>query len=94
MSGPKLKEIAERINAHLKRFEADPEINKRLRHGLTPYYCAQAHYSGGARIGVRYISFQVTSKLTKPEATKYLEMLDGGYVGRHYEALRQAGVRS
>lgn len=93
MAGLKLKEVAERINAHLRRFEGDPKINKRRAHGLTPYYNAASFYSGGAHVGVCYVSFQGTSHLTKADALKYLEMLDGGFVGRHYEALRQAGAR-
>lgn len=92
MSGLKMKEVAERINAHLKRFESDPEINKRGIHGLSPYYGACAFYYRGARLGVRYVSYQGGTSLTKADAVKYLEMLDGGYVGRHYEALRKAGL--
>lgn len=88
---PKLtmKEIAQRIAVHLKRFENDPEINKK-RDGMRtfPYYNAGAYYPGGPKIGVTYISFQGTSNLSKTEAIKYLEWLDAGNVGKHYEVLR------
>jgi hypothetical protein len=86
----KLTEIAEKINAHLKRFEADPEINidKEPPRGLRRFFHAHA-YRAGSRVGVVYISYQGASNLTRDEALKYLAMLDGGYVGRHYEAFRQ-----
>ena len=85
-----MKELARRIDDHLKRLEADPEINKRhQKHGLVPYYCACAYYSGGAKIGVTYVSFQGASMLTRGEATKYLAWLDAGNVGKHWTALRE-----
>ena len=88
---PKLNELAVRIDAHLKRFEADPKINApRPTYGETrPYYGAGARYIGGAKISVRYVSYQGTSKLTRDEATRYLAKLDADFVGRHQEALRE-----
>lgn len=83
-----LTEIASRINHHLRRFEADPAINSyRLRSGK-PYYRAGA-YRAGRRVGVRYISYQGSSNLTREQAERYLKKLDGGFVGRHFEALRE-----
>ncbi len=80
----KLAEIAKRISVHLKRFEADSEINK-VGQGrrLKPYYFANT-YVGGSRVCVRYVSFQGTSTLTKAEALRYLAWLDAGNVGSHY----------
>ena len=86
----KLKEIADRIYAHLKRFETDPKINKNTkpdRSGLSLYFWAGAGVAGN-RVYVKYINYQEGVNLKKAEAIKYLEKLDAGFVGRHYEALR------
>lgn len=81
-------ELAERIDAHLKRFESDPEINiDRSGNGLMTYYGARAGYGGGPKLSVTYVTYQDRSKLSKAEAEKYLAWLDAGNVGRHYEAL-------
>jgi len=82
------KEIAERIFAHLKRFEADPKINKRRRYRgrsieTTPYYKPYAF--GTTKVGVVYIIYQGATMLSKSEALAYLEWLDAGHVGTHYE---------
>lgn len=87
-----LKDIAARIDAHLKRFERDPVINKNTKpdgSGLSDYYQAHA-YVGGRWVRVRYISFQGTSSLSRDQAERYLAKLDAGFVGRHFEALRDA----
>jgi len=85
-----LAELAECINRHLKRFEADPVINAPdPRRGDTrPFFYAWASYRVGSKMSVQYISYQGASKLSKAEATEYLAWLDAGNVGRHYEALR------
>lgn len=94
MSAPrpiKLKEIAERINAHLKRFEADPVINVNTREdrkGLSRFYHASA-YQSGSYVGVNYITYQGSTSLSRARALAYLEALDSGYVGRHFEFERQ-----
>jgi hypothetical protein len=84
---PSMKELAERISAHLWRFERDRNgINKPDPvYKTTPYFCAQATWRSGARVAVRYVSYQLTSYLTRDEAEDYLAGLDGGFVGRHYE---------
>lgn len=89
----KLKEIAARINAHLKRFEADREINKpgppvNGHQQLHPYYHANAGYHGGRYVRVLYISFQGSSTLTRDEAVAYLAWLDAGNVGTHFKQQR------
>lgn len=86
---PTLTEIAARIDTHLKRFEADPKINKRdPKYGGRTYY-----YAGASRAGrfvrVWYITYQGGDDLKRTDAERYLAMLDGGFVGRHFEALRQ-----
>ncbi|MES2295280.1 MAG: hypothetical protein V4527_18430 [Pseudomonadota bacterium] len=82
-----MKELATRINEHLKRFERDPAINidkSREKTGLHTYYNVSAYYAGGAKIGVVYIVYQNASNLSRSEATAYLEWLDVGNVGTHF----------
>ena len=82
----KLKDIAARIAAHLRRFEMDPKINKALdATHLRPFYNANA-YLAGSRVAIVYVSFQIRSTLTMAEALHFLAWLDAGNVGRHWEA--------
>lgn len=89
----KLKELAARISAHLRRFEADrKKINAPhdgREGGLRPYYHAEASVAG-SYVSVIYISYQHGSHLTKAQAERYLAWLDAGNVGRHFEAFREA----
>lgn len=83
---PKLKldEVAALIRIHLKRFERDPKINVvNPNTKLHPYYFTNAQRVG-ARIAVIYVTFQGDTKLTRDEATTYLEWLDDGNIGTHY----------
>lgn len=91
-------QLAARINAHLRRFEHDPAINVEVScdasytkpgKGLHSFYNAGACYPGGARLRVVYISYQGGANLTRDEAMRYLAKLDSGFVGRHFEALRE-----
>ena len=79
------KEIATRICAHLKRFEADPIINKkRFVDGESigfPYYHASA-WESGRWIGIKYVEYQNEQYLTKSEAEEYLNRLDAGKYGQ------------
>ncbi len=86
-----LTEIAGRIHGHLKRIEADPDLNPERpdRRGRL-FWNAGAGRSGN-RAFVRYVSYQGTTYLTRTEAEAYLKKLDGGFVGRHFEALRVEG---
>jgi hypothetical protein len=84
---PTLREIAQRIDAHLDRFEADPKINK-VVHGMRSYYYAGARVAG-RWVSVAYISFQGPSSLDRERALRYLAWLDAGNIGRHYEAERE-----
>ena len=83
----KCEEIAHRITAHLRRFEKNPVINAdRPDHGNTaPYLHAFASHSG-RWVYVQYLSYQGDNALTKQEAMRYLEWLDAGNVGKHWEA--------
>jgi hypothetical protein len=83
---PTLTEIANRIFEHLRRFEADPKIN-RVEEGMHPYFRAGSRRIG-SRVVVNYISYQGHHGLTRADAERYLAKLDAGFVGRHWEALR------
>ena len=81
------KEIAERINVYLERFEKDPVINKVLLNKggmrLPPYYSAYAVFNGKT-VEITYISYQGSSNLTKAEAEQYLTALDNGFIGKDF----------
>ena len=83
------KDIAARIDAHLRRFEADKVINKPdEKYGTCRYYHAGAWANAGW-VNVKYVSYQGVTSLKKADAEKYLAWLDAGNVGRHWEALRE-----
>jgi hypothetical protein len=89
---PTLNEIADRITAHLRRFERDPAINTERgveRAGfepsaLKPYYMPGA-WRSGARVRVKYLGYRDGTPLSREEAEAYLAGLDKGFVGRHFE---------
>jgi hypothetical protein len=93
-------ELALKIDAHLKRFERDPKINFGKRYdqerkrwvrdpmGLRDYFGANAR-GDRQRVRVIYIAYQGGSYLPIADAERYLAWLDGGNVGRHFEALRE-----
>ena len=83
------QEIAARIDAHLQRFEKDPQINEpHPKYQTHPYYKARAWASGGW-VKVVYVAHQGSDTLKLPVAEKYLAWLDAGNVGRHFTAQRQ-----
>ena len=86
------KEIAARIDAHLKRFEADPEINAiDPRYGTSPFWRAFAQVKQGTRgagVRIKYVGYQIERTICKADAERYLAWLDAGNVGKHWEALR------
>jgi len=83
------KELAPRIAAHLKRFEADPKINRGGEgHEARPRFWQAGAGSSGRYVFVRYIAYQGNTFLSRDDAARYLAWLDAGNVGRHYEALR------
>lgn len=85
----RVEEVGQQINAHLKRFEADPEINAvDPKRKTRPFYQAGAWVHCG-KVSVVYIGYWGSSRLTLEDAERYLEWLDTGNVGRHYEALRE-----
>lgn len=89
-------ELAEQINAHLKRFEADPEINQPPAGSasrISPFFNAGA-FKHGNGVGVRYVSFQGASQLTRAQAEEYLAWLDAGNVGKHQKLFAPGTVKS
>jgi len=85
----KLADIAARINAHLKRLEADKEWNALPKGFVTSkLWCASACYSGN-RVFITYVSYQGSSSLKKADAIKYLTALEGGYKGKHWHVPRE-----
>ena len=79
----KLTDIASKIDAHLKRFEADAEINRLGANGLRPYCFAHAGRSG-RWIYVQYVSYQGSINLDRATAEKYLAWLDSDNIGTHW----------
>lgn len=90
---PRSREVAEKINEYLHRFEHNPEINFRRRYdpsGTGAYFCAQATHTGNGRVLVRYVDYQGSTTMSLAEAEAYLAWLDAGNVGTHYEQQRAA----
>lgn len=82
----KLKEIADRINAHLKRMEQDPALNTLGYDGKPEYQGAKCE-AGDSKVGIVYKSYMLFPHvLTKAQATKYLAWLDAGNNTSHFEA--------
>jgi hypothetical protein len=82
-----LTEIAEKIDAHLKRLEADTDgFNSWIdgkTNGHRPFYFAGA-CRVGAYVHVCYVIYQGGRTLTKAQAAEYLAWLDAGNEGSHY----------
>jgi hypothetical protein len=93
------RDLGEKINVHLQRFQRDPKINPGKRYdkttktwvsdarGVRDYYGAQA-FGDRHRVRVVYVSYQGASILSIEDAQKYLLWLDAGNVGMHHEVLR------
>jgi hypothetical protein len=84
----RLRDMAAKINSYLKKFEADPAINRARqegRNGLKPYYNAAACHSG-RYVHVSYVSYQGGSNLTREQAERYLAWLEQGGIGKHHRA--------
>lgn len=85
----KLAEIATAINKHLKRMEADPEINPyRDQNGShVKAFFESFAVASGKYVRVTYVSYQGACLLRKDEALEYLVWLNQGNVGKHHKAL-------
>ncbi len=79
-----LIELAYRIQVHLRHMAADPRINSVNSDGLRPFYFPYASRCG-SRVEIRYVTYQVSSKLTRENAEAYLAWLDAGNRGCHYD---------
>jgi hypothetical protein len=82
----KLAEIAAKINAHLKRLEADEGYNvTNPQYGTSPLWNSGS-YDAGRYVSIVYVSYQRRSNFSKDRALKYLAWLDAGNKGKHYDA--------
>jgi hypothetical protein len=83
------KEIAARLDQHLKRMEADPAINVLIMPGKESYrlFWNAGAIALGRYVGVTYIRYQGHRSLTRDQAAAYLAWLDAGNNGRHYTAI-------
>ena len=79
-----LKEIAARIDQHLKRLEAEDTAARKASGGNAHYYCAGA-WATPTRVSVTYVTYQGSDWLTRAEAEQYLESLDSGSSAKHFQ---------
>lgn len=70
-----LRDIADRLKAHLRRFERERLMPDLQQPG--------AYYMGGARIRVTYENRKGGTTLSRSKALAYLAWLDSGGIGRH-----------
>lgn len=73
-----VKEIAARIDAHLKRVEADPDARRRFN------FRGASARAAGAWVRIHYATYYHVWSLRKAEAERYLAWLDAGNVGLHF----------
>jgi hypothetical protein len=92
----KLSDIATSIGAHLRQFSQTPSIAEKSwidgngkERKLTLFWSPRC-FRAGSRVKIRYVNYQYESSMTKAEALQYLEWLNAGNVGRHYDCLRAA----
>lgn len=79
------KQIASRIDAFLKGFEKDSNINI-CRDGAWDYFMPNVQ-SRGRWVWVEYAPPTI-SALSKPSAIRYLAWLEAGNIGTHRDAQR------
>ena len=87
----KLAELAGRIRTHLARLEADDNVNVSSDGKRKLFWCSGATSSGN-RVFCIYVAYQGDTSLTRDQATRYLAKLEDGFIGRHFEALREPVV--
>ncbi len=81
-----MKELGQRINAHLLRLEADKKWNVRKDgKGSRLWNCGAC--ASGKWIYITYVSYQGTRHVSRDDAEKYLAWLDAGHGGSHWQAL-------
>lgn len=85
MSEPlKLKDIAARISAHLRRLEANKDTNPVIHGGSHKFFHPGA-WQGSKYVRVSYVTYQGAVSLTRAGAERYLAALDAGFCKTHYE---------
>lgn len=90
---PKLKDIAAKIDAHLKRMEADPAINRPEVVGRRSPFYRSAACVRGTYVKVTYFDHIESEMLDRGEALRYLAWLDAGNNGKHFDAGIRPGER-
>lgn len=85
----KIKEVADRIHAHLMRLE----VENCPADGELPRFYHACAYRAGRFVGVIYVSYQGSYNLPLGLAVEYLEALDAGYDGKHFNLDRWKGKR-
>ena len=79
-------EVAAKIDAYLRCWEADPAINTKYGkpgQRISRYYMAGC-YTHGGWVCIVYVSFHGTEKMRAADAEKYLAWIEAGNVGEHY----------
>lgn len=76
-----LAEIAQKMDAHLKRIAEDPALNPTGTGKLRPYFHPFAAVAG-RYVKVSYVSYQSTWSMPKSVAAAYLAWLEAGNVGK------------
>jgi hypothetical protein len=72
-----------------KRYRRGPSSLIEVTHSSPKGYIYMANcHASGSRIWVLPVGYQGPTSRTKSEALRYLEWLDAGNNGRHFEALR------
>lgn len=90
--GDAAKDVASKINAYLKKFEADKRINKvHPTYKTQPYFMAGA-YASGRKVSITYVSYQGSGQYDLDEAMPYLAWLEAGNEGRIGDFLHKSGL--
>jgi hypothetical protein len=86
-----ITQIAAKIDAHLKRWQADPAINKTIhqREMRLKTFCMAGCHRAGRFIQITYVSYIGHHSLVKFQAEKYLEWIEAGNVGYHWDAMEE-----
>lgn len=83
MNKAEKRAVVDRINAHLRRFEADPKINVGTPEtsGNAPYYKPLCYPDTAGFVYVACLNYMQGRRLSFEFASEYLTWLDSGNVG-------------
>jgi hypothetical protein len=84
-----LSVIANRIHKHLQRMEKDPAINTQYHPSMRAFDRPSAR-AIGVYIYISYVARLGASEINRKRAERYLEYLDQGGTGKHFELERCA----